>query len=194
MKAMTHAEQPLAHQAATPTQRILEERARVLARPPEAARHGQETLELVTFHLGGEFIGLPSALVYESQPLRIFLWAPVPCAPPFILGILNLRGRLFSIMDLARFWGLPARPLADKAHILLVRGGRCADGQPMELTLLADGVPQVGEIPLASLSPPPSTLPPQVQDYVKGITPDLLIVLDLERLLSDPHLIVHEEP
>lgn len=191
---MNHAELPLAHQAVTPAQRILEERARVLARLPEAARRGQETLELVTFHLGGESIGLPSALVYETQPLRIFQWASVPCAPPFILGILNLRGHLFSIMDLARFWGLPVRPLADQAHILLVRGGQCADGQPMELTLLSDDVPQVGEIPLASLSPPPATLPPQVQDYVKGITPDLLIVLDLERLLSDPHLIVHEDP
>ena len=103
MKAMNHAELPLAHQAVTPAQRILEEPARVLARLPEAARRGQETLELVTFHLGGESIGLPSALVYETQPLRIFQWASVPCAPPFILGILNLRGHLFSIMDLARF-------------------------------------------------------------------------------------------
>lgn len=191
---MDHTEPPLPQRAVTSTQRILEERARLLARLPEAAQRSQEMLELVTFHLGGEAIGLPSALVYETQPLRIFQWAPVPCAPPFILGILNLRGHLFSIMDLARFWGLPARPLADQAHILLVRGGQCADGQPMELTLLTDDVPQVGEIPLDSLSPPPATLPPQVQDYVKGITPDLLIVLDLERLLSDPHLIVHEEP
>ncbi|MBK8535277.1 MAG: chemotaxis protein CheW [Candidatus Competibacteraceae bacterium] len=178
--------------SAAQTQHLLEKRARLLARLPEAPRDGRETLELVTFHLGAEYIGLPSALVYETQPLRTLQWAPVPCAPPFIVGILNLRGHLCSIMDLAQFWGLPARPLADKAHVLRVRGGVCADGKAMELMLLADDVPQVGEIPLSSLSSPPATLPMQVQDYVRGVSPDLLIVLDLERLLSDPQLIVDE--
>ena len=190
---MTSLEQQPTHLSAARTQQIFEERARLLARLPEAASSDEETLELVTFHLGAEYIGLPSALVYETQPLRIFQWTPVPCAPPFIVGILNLRGHLCSIMDLTRFWGLPARPLADRAHILLVRGGICEDGKPMELTLLADDVPQICKMPLASLSPPPATLPPQVQDYVRGVSPDLLIVLDLERLLSDPQLMVHEE-
>ncbi|HRD48823.1 MAG TPA: chemotaxis protein CheW [Candidatus Competibacteraceae bacterium] len=190
---MEHPDQWRPSRSAAQTQRLLEERARLLARIPEAPRDSRETLELVTFHLGAEYMGLPSALVYETQPLRVLQWAPVPCAPSFIVGILNLRGHLCSIMDLTRFWGLPARPPADKAHVLRVCGGVCKDGKAMELALLTDDLPQVCEIPLASLGSAPATLPAQVQNYVRGVSPDLLIVLDLERLLSDPQLIVYDE-
>ena len=85
---MTSLEQQPTRLSAARTQQIFEERARLLARLPEAANSDEETLELVTFHLGAEYIGRPSALVYETQPLRIFQWTPVPCAPPFIVGIL----------------------------------------------------------------------------------------------------------
>jgi purine-binding chemotaxis protein CheW len=63
----------------------------------------------------------------------------------------------------------------------------------MELTLLTDDLPTVRRVPLASLNAPPATISPALQAYLRGVTPDLLLVLDLERLLSEPHLIVHED-
>jgi purine-binding chemotaxis protein CheW len=177
----------------TNAERILLERARRLAQvPPETSAAG-ETLELATFHLGSEFMGIPTHLVHETQPLHAHHWTYVPGAPAFVAGAVNLRGHIYSILDLARFLGLPPRPLAEKAHLLLVRGGLCADGKEMELTLLADDRPAIRPVPLASLNPPPATLSPTLLAYLRGVTPDLLLVLDLERLLSDPQLIVHEE-
>lgn len=173
--------------------RILEERARQLAQVPEASATAAETIEIAAFHLGSEYLGIPTPLVIEIQPLRAHNWSHVPCAPGFILGVINLRGHIYSIVDLARFVGLPPRPLAEKAHILLVRGGHGGDGKEMELTLLADDVPEVRQVPLANLNSPPGTISAQMQDYLRGITPDMLMVMNLERLLSDPRLIVHEE-
>ena len=182
------------HTPPTPhAQRILEARARALARPPAVVEAADAFIELVTFHSDAEQFGVPTRQVYEAQPLRARNWSRVPCAPAYIIGIVNLRGHICSIMDLSRFFGRPARPLPDTAHILLVRGGRCADGQEMELSLLADDVPHVRRVPLSSLNAPPSTVSEQTQTYVRGITPDMLIILDVDRFLSDPRLSVHEE-
>jgi purine-binding chemotaxis protein CheW len=177
----------------SPTHRILEERARTLARAPEQAEDEADVLELAAFHLAGESYGVPSALVYEIQPLRAHKWSPVPCTPDFILGVVNLRGHLYSIMDLARMLGLPARPLSNHAHLLLVRGGRLPDGSEMELALLADDLPQVLKVSIRELNPPPQNLSSQAQEIVQGMTEEMLAVLDLARLLSDPHIIVYQE-
>lgn len=173
-------------------QSILEERARSLARLPEKKEASGETLEVLTFHLGTEYIGIPTEGVYEIQPLSIHHWSRVPCAPDFIVGIVNLRSRIYSIMDLTVLWGLPPRPLSEKAHLLLVRDNHLGSHQEMELTLLTDDLDKVRRLRLDELNPTPPTVSAKVQAHVRGITPDMMMVLDLGSLLSDPHIIVCE--
>ena len=170
----------------------LEERARLLARQPEEKAVIGETLEVLTFHLGTEYIGIPTEGVHEVQPLNKHHWSRVPCAPGFIVGIVNLRSRIYSIMDLAVFWGLPARPPSDKSHILLVRGGDTNDSGKIELTLLTDDLDKVCYLRTNDLNPAPPTFSAKVQSHLKGVTSNMLMVLDLESILSDPHIIVHE--
>jgi purine-binding chemotaxis protein CheW len=172
-------------------QGILKDRARFLARPPEKKAAGGETLEVLTFHLGTEYIGISTEGIREIQPLSAHHWSRVPCAPGFIVGIVNLRSRIYSIMDLTVFWGLPTRPLSDKAHILLVRGG--SGHQQMELTLLTDDLGKLCHLRMDDLNPAPPTVSPKVRGYLKGVTPDMMMVLDLESIFSDPHIIVCEE-
>ena len=112
-------------------QSILEERARSLASLSEKKADSGETLEVLTFHLGTEYLGVPTEGVHEIQPLSAHHWSRVPSAPDFIVGIVNLRSRIYSIMDLTVYWGLPPHPLSDKAHILLVRGGHSSDHREM---------------------------------------------------------------
>ena len=167
---------------------ILEERARALARLPREEEVEGETLRLVTFPLGEERYGVEIGLVQEVQPLESQSWSKVPCTPDFIIGAVNIRGRAYSVMDIARFLGLPARPLSETAHVLLVRGG----GE-MELCILADDISEVANVPLAEVQPPRATISTQAQEYVRGVTDNMLVILDLERLLADPDIIVHEE-
>ena len=178
--------------ARTNVVQILEERARLLARTTEKKEDNKETLEVQTFHLGTEYLGVPTAMVQEIQLLRGHSWSRVSCAPSFIVGIVNLRGRIYSIMDLAAYWGLPSRPISEDSHILLVKGINRSDNKEIELTLLTDDCSEVQLIKVDELSPPPSTISAKVQDYLRGVTPDMMLVIDLEALLSDPGIVVAE--
>jgi purine-binding chemotaxis protein CheW len=182
----------LSDQAAGNTMSILEERARQLARIPEKITDSDEALEVQGFHLGMEYLGVPTVMVQEIQPLRTHHWSRVPCAPPFIAGIVNLRGRIYSIMDLAAFWGLPPRPISENTHILLVKGLNKKDNREIELTLLADDCAEVRLIKLYELNPPPLTVSVKVQGNLRGVMPDMMLIVDLESLLSDPNIIVSE--
>jgi purine-binding chemotaxis protein CheW len=171
---------------------ILEERARLLARTTKKTEDRKETLEVQAFHLGAEYMGVPTAMVQEIQILRAHRWSRVPCAPPFIVGVVNLRGRIYSIMDLASYWGLPARPVSDNSHILLVKGFNDSNNEEIELTLLTDDCSEVRLITLDELRPPPSTISQKVQGYLRGVTPDMMLVINLEALLGDPEIVVSE--
>jgi purine-binding chemotaxis protein CheW len=167
---------------------VLERRAKALARPPTEEAAESETLHVVAFPLGEERYGIEVTMVQEVQPLEPHIWSRVPCTPHFIVGAVNIRGRVYSVMDAGRFLGLPSRSLSETGHVLLVRGE-----EGMELGILADDIPQVARVPLAEVQPASATVSSRAQEYVRGVTNDMLIILNLPRLLSDPGIIVHEE-
>jgi purine-binding chemotaxis protein CheW len=171
----------------------LERRARNLAQPLSEGAPQGEALYLITFSLGEERYGLEVTAVREVQPLREKMWSPVPCTPGFVVGAVNIRGRIYSMMDVARFLGLPARPLSETAHVLLVEAGQPGSATEMVIGILADGVPRNVRVLRADVQPAAATISARAQDYVQGVTEDMLIILDLERLLSDPALIVQED-
>ncbi len=66
------------------------------------------------------------------------------------------------------------------------------NGGDFEIGLLADVVTGVRSLPVAALSPPPPTLSAIAAEYVKGVSEERLVVLDLGRLLSDPRIVVND--
>jgi chemotaxis signal transduction protein len=62
----------------------------------------------------------------------------------------------------------------------------------MELTLLTDDLDKVSRLRMDDLNPTPHTVSAKVQAHVRGVTADIMMVLDLESLLSDPNIIVYE--
>lgn len=176
----------------TKEQRILEQRAHVLARQMTEDMLTGEFLYLLTFSLGKERVGVEIVFVQKVQPLKKQMWSPVPCTPDFIVGAVNIRGRIYSIMHIGRFLGLKPSPLSDAAHVLLVQGGGKGGPEEMELCILADDMPQEEKVPLTSIQPVSTGISSQTQAYIRGVTNDMLLILDLERLLSDPGIIVNE--
>jgi purine-binding chemotaxis protein CheW len=173
-------------------QQIMDARARILARPPKEDFSEGETLYLQSFLLGGEHYGVDIKLVLETRPLGSQKWAAVPCTPDFIIGAVNIRGRIYPIMDVARFLGRPSHPLSEAAHVLLVRDVN-SGGEEMALSLLADEVPQTVRLSHNDVKASTVTISARAQEFIQGITDDMLIVLDLKRLLFDPRIIIHEE-
>lgn len=171
---------------ATPDARqILRDRAQKLARPPERAAVAEASLELLEFRLARESYALETRHVREVCPLKNL--TPLPGTPPFVLGIVNVRGRIVPVLDIKKFFDLPEQGLTDLHRIILVRGN------DLELGLLADVIVGVRSVPADSLQPSLPTLTGIRGEYLKGVTAERLVVLDVARILADPKIIVHEK-
>lgn len=164
---------------------ILRTRANALARPSEHAPAAATLLEVLEFRLAEERYALETRYVREVYPLKDL--TPLPCTPPFVLGIVNVRGRILPVFDLKKLFGLPEEGLTDLHRIILIEGNQ------MELGLLADAVMGVGSIPADSVQPSLPTLTGIRSEYLKGVTAERLVVLDAARILADPKIIVSEE-
>ena len=140
---------------------------------------------MVEFRLAKERYALESRWVQEVCPLKEL--TPLPCTPPFVLGIVNVRGRILPVLDLKNFFDLPEQGLTDLRRLILVRG------DDLELGLLADDIVGVRSLPMDSLQLSLPTLTGIRSDYLKGVTAERLVVLDLARILADPKIIVHDE-
>lgn len=181
------------HEIGTPTPvlaksagaHILRARAQALARPPEHAPAVDTLLEVLEFRVAQERYAIETRHVGEVHPLLDL--TPLPCTPTFVRGIVNVRGRILPVLDLKRFFDLPEPGLNDLHRIILVRGG------DLEFGLLADDVVGVQSIPLESLQSSLPTLTGIRDDYLKGVTAERLVVLDVSRILTDPKIIVHDE-
>ena len=160
-------------------QRLLEERAVVLARPaPETAR-GQ-SVEFVEFSLAGERYGFESACLREVCALKEL--TPLPCAPACVAGILNVRGEILAVIDLRVLFELPAAGPVEGAKILIVEAAGARAG------FLADALHGVRRAPAAELQPAPATFTGVRTDFLRGITRERVAVLAAGRILQDERL------
>ncbi|MCX7681940.1 MAG: chemotaxis protein CheW [Anaerolineae bacterium] len=178
---------------------ILMRRLAALAKPPVKEDWGEQ-YRLVIFRLGKELYGIDATCVFSVRPAETI--TRVPRVPEWVAGVINLRGRIFSVIDLKRFFGLPQSE----------EGGEDAAGQDepplqlivvetpqMEIGFLVDDVLAVESIPLAWLQDAGSVIRGLRPEYVRGVTlyqrdgEHALVVLDVVAMLSDERLIVHEE-
>lgn len=165
--------------------KILEERARRLARPRQEAAEPAETLELLVFSLAGEAHGVDTAHVLEVVPRRSL--TRVPGTPDVYAGVIHQRGRILPVLDLRRLLDLPGRESAatDRVVELEVAG--------MAFGILADRVDGVLRVPADELTPPPVAEDGTRRRLVRAITRQGVAVLDLEALAAAPRVVVNEE-
>ena len=182
METQTEATQPTI--GTEDIQRILEERARVLSRPPEA-EESAEIVPLAVLAVGGERYGVDIRHVQEIKPLAGL--TPVPATPGFWRGLVNLRGSLYPVLDLRVYLGV-ARADSDRVGTVVL-----LSGSGVSIGLLADSVPEIVRIPTQSIGARPSEARVGSAEVIMGMTPDLLSVIDVEALLTDPMLSVQDE-
>ena len=169
---------------------ILKDRARALAREPEAETD-VAYLRTVEFLLADERYAIESAYVHQVYPLKGL--TSLPCTPAFVLGITNVRGEILSVIDIKRFFDLPDRGLSDLNKVIIVQMDE------MRLGILADAILGTRAIPLPAIQPSLPTFTGIRAEYLQGVVAALpgmderLIILDVERILSDERIIVHEQ-
>ncbi|HUU30036.1 MAG TPA: chemotaxis protein CheW [archaeon] len=164
---------------------ILKARAKILAREPEREKKAEEYLEVVEFLLAYETYALETAYIREVYPLKEL--TPLPCVPPFVLGIINVRGRILSVIDLKKFFGLPEKGLTDLNKVVILHKDE------MEFGILADKILGVRFIARKEIQPSLPTLTEIRAEYLKGVTREREVVLEAIKLLMDNSILVNDQ-
>jgi purine-binding chemotaxis protein CheW len=167
------------------TQRILKARALALAAEPTPAEAADEYVEIVEFILAHERYAVESIHVREVYPLENL--TPLPCTPGFVLGIVNVRGEILSVIDLKKFFELPEKGLTDLNKVIVLQSANMLFG------ILADAIVGIRRIPLTDIQPSLPTLTGVRENYLRGVTAERLVVLDADRLLTDEGIVVREQ-
>lgn len=162
----------------------LKARAIALAREPES-QQASAGLEVIEFGIAHERYAVETAYVFEVHPLEEL--TPLPCTPSFVAGLINVRGRIVAVIDIRKFFDLPEPGIADAHRVIVVHLGE------IEVGLLADAVAGVRSIPVAAIQSSLPTLTGVREEYLKGVTSEQLVILDVPRILTDQKIIVHEE-
>jgi purine-binding chemotaxis protein CheW len=168
------------------TRAVLKARAEALARGKSEGSNTRQLLEVVSFLFGQEKYGVETRYVREVLPMNDL--TPLPGTPPFVLGIVNVRGQVVSVIDLRRLFDLPLSGVSDMDRIIVLSH----DG--MEFAVMGNAILGVTQVPVDELQPALPTLTGLRGEYLKGVTKDRMAVLDGARLLSDERIIVREEP
>lgn len=134
----------------------------------------------VTFKLENETYGINVMQVQEV--LRVTDIAAVPGAPDYVLGIINLRGNVVTVVDTRKRFGLYAKELDDLSRIVIIEADELVVG------ILVDSVAEVVEIKNSEIETAPSVGNEESSKYILGVTSregELLILVDLNKFLSD---------
>lgn len=136
--------------------------------------------QIVAFSLGQETYGVDIASVREIIPIQKIV--PVPRAPDFVEGIINLRGRIVPVLDLRKQFGFEEKKGDPNQRIVLVESGQESIG------VIVDSVSSVLRISEGSIEPAATVVVGNEIEYIQGIAKvgeELIVLLDLTRIISD---------
>jgi len=149
--------------------------------------------QYATFHVGDRLFGLDILGVREI--IRVFTITPVPRSEPHIRGLINLRGQIVTILDLAVRLGHEPTPVKDSSHIVILKNGanaaqssgRNQGGTQDLMGLLVDAIGDVVEAEASLAEAPPANLTDAEERFLSGVLKTdagLLVLLNLQELLS----------
>lgn len=167
------------------TNHILKARAKKLGQQLAQDEDSGARIEVVEFILAHERYAVESRYVRDVYPLEQL--TPVPCTPAFVLGIVNLRGEILSVIDIKKFFELPEKGITDLNKVIVLESGSMCFG------ILADVIVGVHRIRAADLQPSLPTLTGIREEYLRGVSPDRTVLLDAEKLLADARITVREQ-
>jgi len=144
------------------------------------ANENDEVVQWVTFRLADETYGINVMQVQEV--LRVTEIAPVPGAPHYVLGIINLRGNVVTVVDTRIRLGLKTSELTDSTRIVIIESAKHVVG------ILVDCVSEVVDLAASEVESAPSVGNDESAKYIQGVASrgdELLILVDLNKLLTD---------
>ncbi len=137
------------------------------------------TTQWVSFTIEGETYAVDVLKVQEV--LKQVDIAPVPGAPPYILGIINLRGNVVPVLDTRKRMGLPPQSYDESTRIIIL------DVDEDSVGIVVDSVAEVEEVSDDAIDTAPGASNDEGSRFIQGVVStgeNLLILLDVERLIA----------
>lgn len=137
-------------------------------------------LQWVSFKLAGETYGVNVMQVQEV--LRYTEIAPVPGAPSYVIGIINLRGNVVTVIDTRERFALPPGEITDNTRIVIIEADSHVVG------ILVDSVAEVVYLRQSEIETAPNVGNEESAKFIQGVchkNNELLILIELDKLLTD---------
>ena len=137
-------------------------------------------LQWVTFKLQEETYGINVMQVQEV--LRYTEIAPVPGSPDYVLGIINLRGNVVTVIDTRARFGLEPADVTDNSRIVII------EAEKQVIGIMVDSVAEVVYLKQSEVDTAPNVGTEESARFIQGVSNregELLILVDLNKLLSD---------
>jgi len=139
-----------------------------------------QEIQWVTFRLDKEIYGIEVMQVQEV--LRVTEITPVPGAPDYILGIINLRGNVVTVLDTRKRFGLPPKEIEDPSRIVIIESADQVVG------MLVDSVAEVVYLRYSEIESSPNVGNEESSRFIQGVhsrNDSLLILVDVNKLLTE---------
>ncbi|NVK26002.1 MAG: chemotaxis protein CheW [Gammaproteobacteria bacterium] len=146
----------------------------------QMADGNDEVLQWVTFRLEDETYGINVMQVQEV--LRYTEIAPVPGAPDYVLGIINLRGNVVTVIDTRARFGLMSGDVSDNSRIVII------EAEKQVIGILVDSVAEVVYLKTSEIDSAPNVGTDESAKFIQGVSNrsgELLILVDLNKLMTD---------
>lgn len=146
----------------------------------DAVDKNDQVLQWVTFKLEAETYGINVMQVQEV--LRYTEIAPVPGAPSYVLGIINLRGNVVTVIDTRSRFGLQSAEVTDNTRIVII------EAEKQVIGILVDSVAEVVYLRASEIDVAPNVGNDESAKFIQGVSNrdgELLILVDLNKLLTD---------
>lgn len=139
-----------------------------------------QEIQWVTFCMENEVYGI--AVMQVQEVLRVSEITPVPGAPQFVLGIINLRGNVVTVLDTRKRFGLPPKELDDASRVIIIESGEQVIG------IMVDSVAEVVYIKQSEIEKSPNVGNEESSKFIQGVyskDSKLIILVDVNKMLSD---------
>lgn len=164
---------------------ILETRAQLLAEPLPEPAAVEDLLELLEFSRAGTMYAVDAAFVVEVVPLTDP--TPVPWVPPAVLGVMNHRGRIIPVVDVARLEPSPAGAAGESGYAVVAVVGNARFG------ITADAVSGIAQVEERDVRLAAELGDDRPDSVIFGLTATMVAILDIEALAHDPRVEVEDE-
>ena len=168
--------------------------ARATAHGPTPGQLGsnEQIHQYLTFVLSGEVFAIGILAIKES--IEYAHLTAVPMTPPYVRGVINLRGSVVPVLDLSVRFGKEASPVTKRTCIVIIEIHH--GGERHDVGVVVDTVNAVLDIPVGDIEPPPSFGARIRTDYIQGmakVNGRFVILLDVNQVLAAEELLALAE-